>query len=523
MSDNLEAFKNSVEEKLAEYNKNILKINKKDILEIDEIIDNCISFGLTDLLIRYLIFKSAYLSLNNRQEEAQVVVEDAIALSKKYKSQRLLASSINRAGSNKWNFGLYDEALEYFLDSYKIFKDLELTEDTCLLLKNIGTTYLRKDDSHLAYKYLYDAYQMSIKYEFKYLEGVTLSWLGILENDLGNYEKSIENEIESNKILLDLKKYKEYSTNLNSIGLTYIRLKNYEKALDFLLEAEEYAEQYHNMYLLADIRHNQGLVFKGKGDLENAAIFYKKSISLRAKYGDPNKLSKSFQNLGNVYAIKKEYKRALRYYRKSLLIRKKAHLIKQTATNYISIANLYLAIEEYKRALYFGKKSLNIAVDYNDSRLLSAVYEFYADYYEKRNNFKRAVEFFNLKTAENDKMVNEDSKQNIMNMEKKYEIDLLQKQIQEENEQEQINASVAMAVTANHQINQPLMLLQGNIDLLKVLFSKKPALKSNVEHLNKIEFYIDEIDMVLKKFRENSGISMNTIPENLPVIKNKKS
>jgi len=511
---NLEKYKEEIDLKLQSFNKKLFRLTKKNLLEIDQIIDNCISFGLTELLIKYLLFKSAYYSINNNFEKSQEISDEAIQLSSKYNNKRLLAASYNRAGANSWNNGLYEESIDLFQKSYKLYKDLEMIYEVCLLTKNLGMSYLRKEDSHYAYKFLFEAYQLSLKNNFRDIAGDCLSWLGILENDLGNYEKGIEFIVKANHIHLELNNIKEYSINLNSIGLTYIKMKNYVKAMEYINEAEKNALEQNNINLLADVKHNLALICKDKKEYDQAIILYNESISLRLKTGDPNKLSRSYNNLGNLLYFMQDYDKSLVYYKKALQLRQKVKLNKQCAVTYVSMAKSYLAMKKYRKALDIAQNALNMSIEYNDSRLLSSIYGFFHNYYELKKKYKRSLEFYNLMTNEYEKVFNESSKHNIMNIEKKYEIDKLQKKIEEETEQEQLNATLAMAVTANHQINQPLMLLQGNVDLLKVLLSKQPENSKAIESLNRIEHHIDEIDNVLTKFREGTGFSLKNVPGN---------
>ncbi len=523
MITNLEKYKEDIDLKLQSFNKKLFRLTKKNLLEIDQIIDNCISFGLTELLIKYLLFKSAYYSINNNFEKSLEISDEAIQLSSKYNNKRLLAASYNRAGANCWNNGLYDNSIEFFLKSHALYKELEMNYEDCSLIKNIGMAYLRKEDAQFAYKHLFEAYQLSIKLNFRDIAADCLSWLGILENDLSNFEKGIEFIVQANHIYLDLNNVKDYATNLNSIGLTYIRMKNYIKALEYINEAEKHALQQNNSNLLADVKHNLALIHKDKQEYDKAIKLYNESINLRLKTGDPNKLSRSYNNLGNLYYFMNDYQNSLIYYKKALNIRQKVKLNKQSAITHIAMAKSYLGLKKYRKALNTANLALNMSVEYNDSRILSSIYGFFYNYYQEKKKFKRALEFFNLMNTEHEKVFNENSKHNIMNIEKKYEIDKLQKKIQEENEQEQLNATLAMAVTANHQINQPLMLLQGNIDLLKVLLEKQPNSQSCIICLNHIEQFIDEIDNVLTKFREGTGFTLKTLPGSEPESFNNKS
>lgn len=93
-------------------------------------------------------------------------------------------------------------------------------------------------------------------------------------------------------------------------------------------------------------------------------------------------------------------------------------------------------------------------------------------------------------------------------------------------EAEQKNSALAMAVTANHEINQPLMIISGNLEFLELYCGKD---EKNEKYIKRIKESISRIDNILKKMRdieqtENlefqqyaGGRSMINIGESKPV------
>ncbi|MCP4147820.1 MAG: response regulator [bacterium] len=65
---------------------------------------------------------------------------------------------------------------------------------------------------------------------------------------------------------------------------------------------------------------------------------------------------------------------------------------------------------------------------------------------------------------------------------------------------EQKNTIMAMAVTANHEINQPLTVLQGNFDLYRSSRSDDELTEKQKKNFEKIDESIEKISVILKKF-----------------------
>lgn len=70
-------------------------------------------------------------------------------------------------------------------------------------------------------------------------------------------------------------------------------------------------------------------------------------------------------------------------------------------------------------------------------------------------------------------------------------------------ELEQKNSVMAMVVTANHEINQPLTVVFASLDLLRHYSKKNPLDDKQNKYLNKIEENLLKIDTILKKYKYN--------------------
>ncbi len=67
-------------------------------------------------------------------------------------------------------------------------------------------------------------------------------------------------------------------------------------------------------------------------------------------------------------------------------------------------------------------------------------------------------------------------------------------------EKEKQTLALTLAVTASHEINQPLMILKGNIDLLKLKIDKNEYSNSISKYLDHIDTSINRITEILAKF-----------------------
>jgi len=71
---------------------------------------------------------------------------------------------------------------------------------------------------------------------------------------------------------------------------------------------------------------------------------------------------------------------------------------------------------------------------------------------------------------------------------------------------EQKNASLSMAVTANHEINQPLMVLMGNLDVLEMKSELCPDVTKYISAMKKAIYDIQDVLMKMKELEKNDSI-----------------
>lgn len=71
---------------------------------------------------------------------------------------------------------------------------------------------------------------------------------------------------------------------------------------------------------------------------------------------------------------------------------------------------------------------------------------------------------------------------------------------------EQKNAALAMAVTASHELNQPLTVLEGNLQLFQAAIARIPLSDKQQKYLEKIKISLEKIQVLLKKFSDADSI-----------------
>ncbi len=125
-------------------------------------------------------------------------------------------------------------------------------------------------------------------------------------------------------------------------------------------------------------------------------------------------------------------------------------------------------------------------------------YEAMVTIYAYRMNLERKVK---ERTLELEKSLTElkDAQQEIINLERK-------------------NTALAMAVTTSHEINQPLMVIKGSMDLINMSPDIKAFTEQQKNHLQKIELSVTKISEIMQKFHQMDSITFSDYTEDTQMV-----
>ena len=85
------------------------------------------------------------------------------------------------------------------------------------------------------------------------------------------------------------------------------------------------------------------------------------------------------------------------------------------------------------------------------------------------------------------------------------------KEIQEQKiKLEKKNSALAMAVTANHEINQPLMILSANMEMLELTLKKHELSEKQRKHFEKMDKSLERIKAILNKYKKIDSIDFGS-------------
>ncbi|SNR15099.1 tetratricopeptide repeat-containing sensor histidine kinase [Tenacibaculum jejuense] len=209
----------------------------------------------------------------------------------------------------------------------------------------------------------------------------------------------------------------------SNIGVINAQLKNYEKAQDYLEKVVDLAEK--NELLKLQILSNLANIYR---ENKKYTKFKKASLeaeSLAIKHHINGVLGVIYSNLSLYYTdVENNYNKGLFYGKQSLDLKKKT-TNKNLSLTYNNIAHTYLLKKEYQKAITY----LDSALPKSNGVLKSYIYNNYKKAYTGLKNYKKALDFSELKDQTKDSLTKKKEKEKITEITEKYESDKKEQQI----------------------------------------------------------------------------------------------
>jgi two-component system cell cycle response regulator len=155
------------------------------------------------------------------------------------------------------------------------------------------------------------------------------------------------------------------------------------------------------------------------------------------------------------------------------------------------------------------------AVDYLfkplDTDILQSKVNIFLELYKQRQE----LENYNRKLEENNRTITDQKIQLTEALEK---LEVSYKDLKDSQDQlielERKNSILAMAVTANHELNQPLTVIKGYIGMIESSIGPAHISDKQKKYFEKIDHSFNRIDTILRNFNETASVSIENYNAN---------
>lgn len=310
-------------------------------------------------------------------EHAQQALDEAIRKNLKSK----MATAYSYIGVIYWQMGSFNLALDYQMEAYRIFQEID------------DQTGIARSSTNL---------------------GVALA-------DKSHYEKALEYYFTALRIYEGLDSESGMAVVMNNIGLVYQYQGDYELAQRYHFRSLDIKQKLNDIKGMAFSYNNLGLVYQSKGDLDTALTYAFKSLEIREQLADQRELANVCTNIGYIYFLKNEHLKAQSYMNRAIELYREVDDKSGITTVFHYLGKVYLQDNQLTNARLYFQQSLEIASQISFNRMITENYQHLSLVMARLNNFKEAYDYQGKFLALKDSFYNEDSRRKVYEMQLLYE------------------------------------------------------------------------------------------------------
>lgn len=293
---------------------------------IETTTNDSIKLRLTNQVSFYFIFNDierALLLLNNGIRDAQ---------------EKQFYFGVNELTNTKGIYfdviGIKDSARYYFEKGLEMSREWKFKSIEQMSLNNLGMFNWNNGNFQEALDYFYQALEMNTTYSPENIQGesVYLNNIGLIYQELKQYEKALNNHKKALKIREEINLESEQAISQANIGVCYKNLSRYKESIESFKKAIKLAKSANSMRNYYSYHGNLANVYQEQKNYEQAIANYKIALERPASLGaNPKSDLTTYSNLTAAYTQINQPRQALNYAEKGFEILEKNPLLKNFA------------------------------------------------------------------------------------------------------------------------------------------------------------------------------------------------
>jgi signal transduction histidine kinase/tetratricopeptide (TPR) repeat protein len=260
----------------------------------------------------------------------------------------------------------YSKTLEYYNLSLEFTRKINDKKREANLLGNIGiVNYLMSNLTEALSNYFSS---LKIREEINDFQGIAYVYgnIGLIYYDSKEFEKSLEYYNKALEIREKINDQKGKAAVLANIGLVYDEQNENQKALEYYEKSLELSTKISYNEGIATAYINISSLYKEQKLFDKAYEFYTKTKVLWEQIGDKRGIMLSLRNIASIFDEQGNYNSALEYFFQSVEIAKDIYAKDLLKDNYLDISEIYKKLNRYTEAYNY----FNLYSSYKDSLLL---------------------------------------------------------------------------------------------------------------------------------------------------------
>jgi signal transduction histidine kinase len=337
--------------------------------------------------------------------------QQALALSRKIKNNRLILSSLNNTGVCYIELNKLDSATATFRLAIPVARELNDTLRVARITANIGNVYLHKKDRVNAIEY--------------YLQAARI-W---------------ETCADQNRL----------AALYSNIGWLFTEQKEYDKAMEYGNKAYELATKLSDDYSPVNALLNLSGAYNDLKQFDKQFELLQKALPLAKKGDDIEQINTVYDNLGGYYYQKGQYKESLSNYLESYKYAQQMGNQYHLCEVCKKLSRVYHQLNEPAQALQFIIQAEKLANEVGDRADLKEIYQSRAEIEQQAGNYKTASDYFSKTLILSDSLFQSSTSEKVAEVEAKYQNEKKQQAILQLEKDKQIQSlSIKQKSTLNY-------------------------------------------------------------------------
>lgn len=337
--------------------------------------------------------------------------QQALALSRKIKNNRLILSSLNNTGVCYIELNKLDSAIATFQQAIPVARELNDTLRVARITANIGNVYLHKKDRVNAIEY--------------YLQAARI-W---------------ETCADQNRL----------AALYSNIGWLLTEQKEYDKAIEYGNKAYELATKLNDDYSAVNALLNLSGAYNDLKQFDKQFELLQKALPLAKKGDDIEQINTVYDNLGGYYYQKGQYSQSLTNYLESYKYAQQMGNQYHLCEVCKKLSRVYHQLSEPAKALQFIIQAEKLANEVGDRADLKEIYQSRAEIEQQAGNYKTASEYFSKTLTLSDSLFQSSTSEKVAEVEAKYQNEKKQQAILQLEKDKQIQSlSIKQKSTLNY-------------------------------------------------------------------------
>ena len=313
------------------------------------------------------------------------------------------------------------DSMSFYLDKLK--NKIKPKDSVWLSRYNssLGVYYSQKGQYNKAREQQFIALKIGKNINDPLLMAKAYQRLGVIYKFLGDFEISMDYFFKSRDLSYQNKDTVTGVMADLAIGQNYWRLKKYKEALKQVEKAEKIAlENKLTSDVLSPVYLEKGNMLLMFGKLDESLKVYKKVEKLINDTVHLEGIAALYSNIGAIYFYKNDFNKAISYYRKSLKLAEEYEDKVAIGIAKMNLGEAYYNINQFQKSEKALKESLVLFKHLKDKLNLVDNYNYLYELETKRNNAKKALAYFKMKSIYRDSIINENNLNKISSLEVKY-------------------------------------------------------------------------------------------------------